>query len=158
MPKKQELQLHCLFGNVINSRFFLDEQQQQQWHLLWLLTLTTNDSENLMCLKWQSVHVCHDKQNAACPNFWHTCFVLHMTVQMSTFSWHSMSGNVDVQCKQLKLAGGFCVFHTQQDKEQIAWLFLFVHHGLLKEKGICSVKSGGTPHFRATLGVTLTLV
>jgi len=68
---------------------------------------------NLVCLKQQSVHVCHDKHNAAYPNFWHTCFVLHMTMWMSTFSWHSMSESVGVQCKQLKLAGGFCVFHTK---------------------------------------------
>ena len=68
---------------------------------------------NLVCLKQQSVHVCHDKHNAAHPNFWHTCFVLHMTMWMSTFSWHSMSESVGVQCKQLKLAGGFCVFHTK---------------------------------------------
>ena len=53
-----------------------------------------------------------------------------------------MSENVGVQCKQLKLAGGFCRFNTKQDEEWIAQLFLFVHHGFLKKRGICSVKSG----------------
>ena len=135
MQKSRSCNFIVYLAMQSNFRFFGDEQQLQQWHLLWSLTLTTNNSKNLACLKWQSVCLCCNEHDTACPNFWQTCFTLHVTMWMSTFSWHSMSENVGVQCKWLKMAGGFCRFESKWDEEWIAQLFLFVHHGFLKKKG-----------------------